>query len=96
MFFYHKAIGSKEEFEEIWSVFQIIFILYHENAYVESGFSMNADMLMENLKGESLIAQRRVSDSIVASGGVLNVNITSGMLTYARQSHSRCQECLKQ
>ena len=95
-FFYHKAIGSKKEFKEIWSVFQIIFILYHENACVESGFSMNADMLMENLKGKSLIAQRRVSDSIVARGGVLNVNITSGMLTYARQSHSRCQECLKQ
>ena len=32
----------------------------------------------------------------MASGGVLKVNITSGMLTYARQSHSRYQECLKQ
>ena len=53
-------------------------------------------MLMKNLKKESLIAQRRVYDAIVASGGVLNVNITSGMLTYARQSHSRYQECLKQ
>ena len=50
---------------------------------------MNADMLVENLKEESLIAQRRVCDSIVASGGVLNFNFTSGMLTYARQSHSR-------
>ena len=57
---------------------------------------MNADMLVKNLKKESLIAQRRVYDAIVASGGVLNVNITSGMLTYARQSHSRYQECLKQ
>ena len=53
-------------------------------------------MLVENLKEESLIAQRRVYDSVVASGGVLNVNISSGMLTYARQSHSRYQECLKQ
>ena len=53
-------------------------------------------MLVENLKEESLIAQHRVYDSVVASGGVLNVNITSGMLTYARQSHSRYQECLKQ
>ena len=44
-------------------------------------------MLVENLKGESLIAQRRVYDSIVANGGVLNVN-TSGILAYARQSHS--------
>ena len=59
-------------------------------------FFVNADMLVENLKEESLIAQRRVYDSVVASGGVLNVNISSGMLTYARQSHSRYQECLKQ
>ena len=94
--FYHKAIGSKEEFKEIWSVFQIVFSLSHGNARVESDFSVNADMLVENLKEESLIAQRRVYDSVVASGGVLNVNITSGMLTYARQSHSRYQECLKQ
>ena len=54
--FYHKAIGSKEEFKEIWSVFQIVFILFHWNARVESGFSVNADMLVENLKRESLIA----------------------------------------
>ena len=52
--FYHKAIGSKEEFKEIWSVFQLVFILSHGNACVESGFSVNADMLVENLKEESL------------------------------------------
>ena len=39
---------------------------------------------------------RRVYDSIVASEGILNVNITSGVLTYARQSHLRYQGCLKQ
>ena len=94
--FYHKAIGSKEEFKEIWSVFQIVFILSHGNAHVESGFSVKAKMLVENVKEESLIAQCRVYDSIVASGDVLNVNVTSGMLTYARQSHLRYQECLKQ
>ena len=32
--FYHKAIGSKEEFKEIWSVFQIVFVLSHGNAQV--------------------------------------------------------------
>ena len=84
--FYHKAIGSKEEFKEIWSVFQIVFILSHGNARVESGFSVNADVLVENLKEESLIAQRR------ASGGVLNVNIKNVMLTYARQSQLENEE----
>ena len=58
-----------------------MFILSHFNAHVEIGFSVNADMLEENLKEESLIAQRKVHDSIAGSGGVLNVNITSGMLT---------------
>ena len=95
--FYHKLIiGSKEEFKKIRSVFQIVFLLSHGNARVESGFSVNADMLVENLKEESLIAQRRVYDLIVSSGGVLNVNITSGIVTYARKAHSRYQECLKQ
>ena len=91
-----KTIGSKEEFKEIWSVFQIAFILSHGNAPVKSGFSVNVDMLVENLKEQSLIAQCRVYDSIGVSGGVLKVNITSGILTYARQCHSHYQECLKQ
>ena len=47
--FYHKAIGSKEEFKEIWSVFQIVFILSHGNARFESGFSVNAYVLAGNL-----------------------------------------------
>ena len=60
--FCHKAIGSKEELKAIWSVFQIVFIQSHGNVRVESGFSVNADMLVENLKEESLIGQRRVYD----------------------------------
>ena len=87
--FFHKTIRSKEEFKEIWSFFQIVFAQSHGNACVQSGFSVNTDMLVENLKEESLVAQRRVYDSIVASGGVLNVNITSGMLTYSRQSKQK-------
>ena len=56
---------------------------------------MIAGMLVENLE-ESLIDQCRVYDSIVASGGVLNINIASWILSYAKQSHSCYQECLKQ
>ena len=66
------------------------------NACVESGFSVNADMLVENLNEKSLIVQCRVYHSIVACGGVLNINITGRMLTYAGESHSRKQEWLKQ
>ena len=37
-----------------------------------------------------------MAHSVKAVGGIFNINVTSGMLTYARQSHSHYQECLKQ
>ena len=52
-------------------------------------------MLVENLKEASLIAQRQVYDAIIAKGGVLKIDVTREMLTYATQSHSRYHECLK-
>ena len=94
--FYFNRIASREEFQQLWKVLKLVFILSHGNARVESGFSVNRDMLVENLKEVSLVAQRQVYDAIKAKGGILNVNITSEMLTYAKQSHTRYQECLKQ
>ena len=90
-------IASREEFQQLWKVLRLVFILSHGNARVESGFSVNRDMLVENLKEVSLIAQRQVYDAIKAKGGILNVNITNEMLTYAKQStlDTRYQECSK-
>ena len=94
--FYFNRIASREEFQQLWKVLKLVVILSHGNAHVESGFSVNRDMLVENLKEVSFVAQRQVYDAIKAKGGILNVNITSEMLTYAKQSHTRYQECLKQ
>ena len=44
----------------------------------------------------ALLPQQQVYDAIKTKGGILNVSITSEMLTYAKQSHTRYQECLKQ
>ena len=42
------------------------------------------------------MAQQTIYDSVKAVGGIFNRNVTSGMLTYVRQSHLRYQACLKQ
>jgi len=42
---------------------KLILVLSHGNAAVESGFSVNGDMLVENLHEASLVAQRIVYDS---------------------------------
>ena len=66
-------------------------ILSHGNASVESGFSINGDMLVENQHEESLIAQRIVYDSVKAIGGVHKVELDKKMRQYARGAYSRYQ-----
>ena len=44
--------------------------------FVESGFSINKSLLQENMKNESLVAQRIVFDGIQHSG-YLKVNISN-------------------
>ena len=70
-------------------------MLSHGNASVESGFSVNQEMLVENLHEESLVAQRQVYDAVLAAGGVAAVEIEKSMLQHVRGAHSRYQECLR-
>ena len=62
----------------IWS-FDIVKILFHENAQIESGFSVNLDLLVENLPKESLVAQCQVYNGI-RTVGIENVEITQLIL----------------
>ena len=62
----------------IWS-FEIVKILSHENAQIESGFSVNLDLPVENLPKESLVAQCQVYDGI-RTVGIENVEITQLIL----------------
>ena len=61
---------------------KLILVLSHGNAAVESGFSVNDDMLVENLHEASLVAQRIVYNSINSAGGVLKVAIDKRMLQH--------------
>ena len=51
---------------------RLILTLSHGNASVESGFSVNADMLVENLQEESLIKQGTLYDLARESGELVN------------------------
>jgi hypothetical protein len=72
-----------------------VLVLSHGNANVESGFSVNKNILVENLHEESLIAQRVVYDAINAAGGVLEVNVTKGMMHSVRAARSRYDDALR-
>jgi len=42
----------------------MVLILSHGNAAVESGFSVNKELLVENMEEETIVAQRVVFDAI--------------------------------
>jgi len=93
--FYFEVLGDRTEFSALWHVVKLILIVSHGNAAVESGFSINNDMLVENLLEESLIGQRTVYDAIQKAGGLLSVNIDKRMLQSVRAARSRWEEALR-
>ena len=62
---------------------------------MKSGFSINNDLLVENLLERPVVAQRQVYDRIVHAGGVANVEITKFMVKNVNMSHSRDKDDLK-
>ena len=93
--FYTSHLAEKKEFVDLFEVIKFVLVLSHGNAVVESGFSINSDVLVEHLKEESVVAQRQVVDGIQSSGGISEVVITPSMMSYVRSSHSRYSDALK-
>lgn len=93
--FYYGLLGEDKKYEDLWSVMKLCFILSHGNASVESGFSVNKHLLVENLLEESLVSQRVICDSIKHLGGLRNVTINRSMLTSVRSSRRRYQSYLE-
>jgi hypothetical protein len=93
--FYYQLLGSKSEFNELMQVIKMILVLSHGNAAVESGFSVNEGMLVENLHEDSLVGQTTVYDAILSAGSVRAVNIDKRMLQYVRSARGRWEEALQ-
>ncbi|KAI4829210.1 hypothetical protein KUCAC02_023270 [Chaenocephalus aceratus] len=55
---------QRKEYAELWNIMQCLFTLSHGQAAVERGYSVNKDMLVENLQEKTLIAMRLVHDAM--------------------------------
>ena len=78
----------KVEYEHLWSLSRKILLLSHGQASVERGFSVNKEILLENMLEHILKAQRTISDHtcIKFVGGALNVKITKELVLSASMS----------
>ena len=77
----HFTIGSKQEFCELWSIYQLVLRLLQGNAGFESGFSVNGVIFIEDMKETSHVAQRQVNDAIICKGSGFNVEIRNKSLS---------------
>lgn len=90
--FYSKIFAGDEKQVPLWKVIKMVLILSHGNAAVESGFSVNKELIVENMEEETIVAQRIVFDAIrVAGMDVTKVDISKKMIGCVRQSHSAYQ-----
>lgn len=94
--FWMELINGKKEYENLIKVVKLLLIISHGNANVESGFSINKEILIENLKEHSLIAQRRIFDSVTKEGGLMKIELPKQLLHSVRNAHSRYCEALKE
>lgn len=70
MLFFWMALLNNERSENLKKIFQLLLPLSHGNATLERGFSINEDVIAENLKEDSIVAQRIVYDIVMDAGGV--------------------------
>lgn len=79
----YETVGSKPSFCRVWDLMKLVLVLSHGQASVERGFSINKEMVVENQKELSLVAQRLIVDHVRSVGGVTKVNITKELLMSA-------------
>jgi hypothetical protein len=78
-----------ENYIHFFAVVKMICCLFVGQGAVERGFSINKELLSDNMREKSLVAQRQVQDAVSAVGGVLNVSITKPLLAAVRSSRNK-------
>ena len=84
--FYAKILNSPSEVDLIVLV-RLCLILSHGNARMESGFSINENLLQINMKESSIILQRLASEGIHRGGGVAEIKVTPELQKCVKRSY---------
>ena len=96
-YFFRSELSGKDEHEDVYNIVKRILVLSHGNAEVERGFSVNKNLIRDNLSEESLIAQRLVHQAIPTDGNkFLDVVIDKQMIGDVRMAWRRREARLEE
>ena len=96
-FLAEKCSGTR--YAELFTTVKMFLIVSHGQAKVEHRFSVNKEVEVENLRHQSLVAQRIICDFVKQTGRILNVPITNQLLVndaWARQKYETYLESERQ
>ena len=88
---------DKKKFDKFWNICKIIFTLSHVQAAVERGFSVNREIIVENLQQKPLISQRLVYDYITVkhASSLYEYAIPNALLLECKSSHAKYVQFLE-
>ena len=92
--FYYQMV--KPKYCQLWSVVSKLLLLYHGQAGIERGFSINKQVSDVNQTEDSLVARRRVKDHLLSVGGLDKVIITNDMVAHVGQARHRYENHLEE
>ena len=69
-------MGINKKYSVLWTFAKKLLLLSHGQASVERGFSLNKEIMVDNMLQHTLIAQRTIVDYLKSVSGVQNVSIT--------------------
>ena len=80
----------------LWKVCIFAFTLSHGQSQIERGFSINKEIVIENLETTSLCAQRLICDHIASSKHEIHeIDITNTMVTACKSAHLKYTTALE-
>ena len=65
-------LADEKKYENLWYLCEIVMILSHEQSSIESGFSINKEILNNNLLEKSLRSQRLIYEHFTSENIVLH------------------------
>lgn len=71
--FYYDFLSEQPKYSKLWQVLKTLLLLSHGQASVERGFSINKNLIVDNLGDQSIIAKRIIKDHLQFIGGIKNV-----------------------
>jgi len=94
--FWRKILKTYECSELLTDFIHSVLILSHGNSFVERGFSINKEMVIENQLPSSLVGMRQVYDGVQAMGGLDKVVVTKKMINKVRLARSEYARALEE